>query len=53
MSKFKYDKIMPRYSAIAVVLAVIAFAVVARAGYLMTVKRSYWTAVADRQYPQL
>lgn len=48
MSKFKYDKIMPRYSAIAVVLAVIAFAVVARAGYLMTVKRSYWTAVADR-----
>ena len=39
---------MPRYSAIAVVLAVIAFAVVARAGYLMTVKRSYWTAVADR-----
>lgn len=48
MSKFNGNKIMPRYSAIALVMAMIAFAVVVKAGYIMTVKRSYWEQVADR-----
>ena len=48
MSKFNSNKIMPRYSAIALVMALVAFAVVVKAGYIMTVKRSYWEQVADR-----
>ena len=48
MSKFNSNKIMPRYSAIALVMAMIAFAVMVKAGYIMTVKRSYWEQVADR-----
>lgn len=38
MSKFNSDKIMPRYSAIALVMTLIAFAIVVKAGYIMTVK---------------
>lgn len=48
MSKFDYNKIMPRYSIIACMLTLLAIAVVVKAGYLMTVKKSYWMAVADR-----
>ncbi|MGI6231268.1 MAG: penicillin-binding protein [Prevotella sp.] len=48
MAKFNYDKIMPRYSLIAIVMTLMSVAVVGRAGYLMTVKRSYWSQVADR-----
>lgn len=48
MSKFDSNKIMPRYSAIALVMTMIAFAVVVKASYIMTVKRSYWEQVADR-----
>ena len=48
MSKFKNDKVMPRYFAIAVVLTLIGFAVVGKAMYIMTVKKDYWTQVADR-----
>ena len=48
MSKFNSNKIMPRYSAIALVMSLVAFAVVVKAGYIMTVKRSYWEQVADR-----
>lgn len=48
MSKFNSNKIMPRYSAIALVMTLVAFAVVVKAGYIMTVKRSYWEQVADR-----
>lgn len=48
MSKFDYNKIMPRYSAIAVLMSLIAVAVVVRAGYIMTAKRDYWMKVADR-----
>ncbi len=48
MSKFDYNKIMPRYSAIAVLMTVIALAVVAKASYIMTAKRDYWLKVADR-----
>ena len=48
MSKFKSDKVMPRYFAIAVVLTLIGFAVVGKAMNIMTAKKDYWTQVADR-----
>ena len=48
MSKFKSDKVMHRYFAIAVVLTLIGFAVVCKAMYIMTAKKDYWTQVADR-----
>ena len=48
MSKFKSNKVMPRYFAIAVVLTLIGFAVVGKAMYIMTAKKDYWTQVADR-----
>ena len=48
MSKFKSDKVMPRYFAIAVVLTFIGFAIVGKAMYIMTAKKDYWTQVASR-----
>ena len=48
MSKFNYDKIMPRYSAIAFLLTLLAIGVLAKAGYIMTAKKDYWMKVADR-----
>ena len=48
MSKFKSDKVMPRYFAIAVVLTLIGFAIVGKALYIMTAKKTYWTQVASR-----
>ena len=48
MSKFRNDKVMPRYFAIAVVLTLAGFAVIARAMYIMTAKKQYWTEVASR-----
>lgn len=39
MSKFNYDKIMPRYSVIAFLLTLLAVVVLARAGYIMTAKK--------------
>ena len=48
MSKFKNDKVMPRYFAIAVVLTLLGVAVVGKAMYIMTAKKDYWTQVADR-----
>lgn len=48
MSKFDYNKIMPRYSIIAICLTLLAVVVVARAGYIMTAKKGYWMKVADR-----
>ncbi|MBQ7419181.1 MAG: transpeptidase family protein [Prevotella sp.] len=48
MSKFDNDKVMPRYMAVAVVLTIIGFAVIGKAFYIMTVKKQYWTDVADR-----
>ena len=48
MSKFKNDKVMPRYFAIAVVLTLIGFAIVGKAMYIMTLKKDYWTQVANR-----
>lgn len=48
MNKFDYKKIMPRYSAIAIILTLVAVAVVGKTLYIMTAKRDYWTKVADR-----
>lgn len=48
MSKFDSKHIMPRYSLVAVALSVVAVAVIAKALYVMTVKREYWMEVADR-----
>ncbi len=48
MSKFNNDKVMPRYMVIAVILTIIGFAVIGKALYIMTVKKQYWTEVADR-----
>jgi len=48
MSRFENEKVMPRYFAIAVVLTFIGVAVVGKAFYIMTVKKQYWTDVADR-----
>ena len=49
MSKFDPKKVMPRYSAIAIFMTIIATAVVAKSLYLMTAKRDYWMQVAARQ----
>lgn len=49
MSKFmRYNKIMPRYSFIAILMTLVAVAVIGKALYLMTAKRDYWMTVADR-----
>lgn len=48
MSKFENDKVMPRYSFFVIIMALVAIAVVVKAGVIMTVKRDYWQQVADR-----
>ncbi|MBP5800158.1 MAG: transpeptidase family protein [Prevotella sp.] len=48
MSRFSTEKVMPRYFAIAVVLTLIGFAIIGKAMYIMTAKKSYWTQVASR-----
>ena len=48
MSKFRNDKVMPRYFAIAVVMTLIGFAVIGKALYIMTAKKQYWSEVASR-----
>ena len=48
MNKFDYKKIMPRYSALAIMMTLIALAVVGKTIYIMTAKRDYWTKVANR-----
>ena len=49
MSKFNHKKVIPRYSAIAIVMTLAAVAVVGKALYTMTAKRDYWLKVAARQ----
>jgi cell division protein FtsI (penicillin-binding protein 3) len=39
---------MPRYFAIAVFLTLIGFAIIGKAMYIMTAKKTYWTQVASR-----
>ena len=48
MSRFSSDKVMPRYFAIAVFLTLIGFAIIGKAMYIMTAKKTYWTQVASR-----
>ncbi len=48
MSKFRSDKVMPRYLTIAVIMTMIGFAVIGKAMYIMTAKKDYWTQVASR-----
>lgn len=49
MSKFNNNKIIPRYSIIAIVMSLIALAVLGKTIYTMTAKRSYWMEVASLQ----
>lgn len=49
MSKFNKDKVMPRYMVIAVLLTMLGVAVIGKAGYTMTAKKSYWEKVANTQ----
>ena len=49
MSKFEHKKVMPRYSAIAIVMTIIALAIVGKALYIMTAKHDFWMQVAERQ----
>ena len=49
MSKFDHKKVMPRYSAIAIIMSIFAVAVVGKALYIMTAKHDYWMKVAERQ----
>ena len=49
MSKFNKEKVLPRYMAIAGLLTVVGLAVIAKAGYTMTAKKSYWEVVGNSQ----
>lgn len=48
MNKFDYNKIMPRYSAIAIVLTLISLIVIGKTMYIMTAEHDYWEKVANR-----
>lgn len=48
MAKFNEKSSMSRYRVIAWGMLLLAFVIVAKAGYIMTVQRDYWTRVADR-----
>ena len=48
MSKFEHKKVMPRYSAIVIVMTLLATAVVGKTLYIMTAKHDYWMKVAAR-----
>lgn len=49
MSKFDNKRVMPRYSAIAIVMTVFALCIVGKSIYIATAKRDYWMKVAQRQ----
>ena len=49
MSKFRKEKVMPRYMIVAVILALIGVAVIAKAAYTMTVDKEWWLAVQKNQ----
>lgn len=48
MAKFDNKNVMMRYRIIAWVVLLLAVVIVGKAGYIMTVKRDYWSQVADR-----
>lgn len=49
MRKFSKEKVLPRYFIVAVLLTLVGVAVIAKAGYTMTAKRSFWETVANNQ----
>lgn len=48
MSKFDQKKVIPRFSFFAILMALVAVAVLVKAGHTMTAKKEYWMKVADR-----
>ncbi|MCR4919788.1 MAG: transpeptidase family protein [Prevotella sp.] len=48
MSKFRNEKVIPRYLLITLAFALIGLAVVAKVLYIMTTKQAYWEQVASR-----
>lgn len=48
MAKFNEKISMRRYRIMAWVVLLLAICIICKAGYIMTVKRSYWTEVSDR-----
>lgn len=48
MSKFDNKKVMPRFYFLAIMMTLLALVVIGKAGYIMSVKRSYWMKVASR-----
>ena len=48
MSKFNKDKVMPRYSVVALILAFCGVWAVGKAAYIMTTEKDYWDDVASR-----
>ena len=47
-SLFERKKIVPRYKIIAYIMVLLGVAIIAKATYIATAKRDYWTKVADR-----
>lgn len=47
--KFDTNKILPRFTAIAIVMGLFAIAIVVKAGYIMVAEKSYWEEVASQQ----
>ena len=48
MSKFNSNKVMWRYSVIAVLLTLAGVAVIVKAAYIMTAEKEYWTTVQSQ-----
>ncbi len=49
MSKFRKDKVMPRYMFVAVLLALCGVAVIVKAAYTMTAEKQWWLTVQKNQ----
>lgn len=48
MAKFNNKKILPRYMLVVWLLTFVCICIIAKAAYIMTAKKEYWTQVADR-----
>jgi len=48
MSKFKKEKVLPRYMVVAVLLTIVGLAILGKAFYIMTMQKDYWTEVASK-----
>ena len=49
MSKFKKEKVLPRYLIVATILALAGVAVIVKAAYIMTAEKEWWEEVANNQ----